>query len=170
MSDKKSLVPVERIERMVLFLRNQKVMLDFDLADVYGVSTKRLNEQVRRNIERFPADFMFQLTEQEFENLRSQIATAKLAMRRNPPYAFTEHGAVMLANVLNSQTAIDASVQVVRVFIQLREMLASHKELSRRLDELEKKYDSQFQAVFEAIRELMTPPEKEQKRIGFRKS
>ncbi|MCX6647559.1 MAG: ORF6N domain-containing protein [bacterium] len=169
MDEPESLVPVERIERMILFLRNRKVMLDFDLADLYGVTTKRLNEQVRRNIDRFPADFMFLLTEKEFEKLRSQFATAKLSMRRNPPYAFTEHGAVMLANVLNSQTAIMASVQVVRVFIHLREIAVSNREFARKLASLEKKYDTQFKVVFDALRGLMTPAEKEKRRIGFRK-
>jgi hypothetical protein len=169
MASEKSLVPVERIETAILFIRGQKVMLDSDLAEIYGVPTKRLNEQVKRNAERFPSDFMFQLTEDEFEKLRSQFATTKLTMRRNPPYAFTEHGAVMLANVLNSQTAISASVQVVRAFIRLREMLVSHKDLARRLDSLEAKYDKQFRVVFDAIRELMTPVDKEQRRIGFRK-
>ena len=169
MSKEKSLVPAERIERMILVLRDHRVMLDSDLAEIYGVSTKRLNEQVKRNIERFPEDFMFQLTKEEFDNLRSQFATSKSwGGRRYPPHAFMEHGAVMLANVLNSETAIHASIQVVRVFVRLREMLVSNKELSKRLDELEKKYDSQFKAVFDAIRELMAPPEPKQRRIGFR--
>jgi len=171
MSDKKSLVPLERIERIILIIRGQKVMLDSDLAELYGVSTRRLNEQTKRNIERFPDDFMFQLTEEEWENLRSQNATSRSwGGRRYPPYAFTEHGAVMLANVLKSDTAVNASIQVVRAFIRLREMLVSNKEMARRLDELEKKYDAQFQVVFQAIRELMEPPEKERRRIGFRKS
>jgi len=171
MSDSRSHIPIERIERMIYLIRGQRVMLDSDLAELYGVSTRRLNEQVKRNIERFPEDFMFQLTDEEYENLRSQNATSRSwGGRRYPPYAFTEHGAVMLTNVLKSDTAVSASIQVVRAFIRLREMLISNKELARRLDELEKKYDAQFKLVFDAIRELMKSPEKEQRRIGFRKS
>jgi len=164
-----SLIPVERIERAILSIRGRKVMLDSDLSEIYGVTTKRLNEQVRRNIGRFPEDFMFQLTQGEFDNLRSQFATTNLSMRRNPPYAFTEHGAVMLASVLNSPVAIEASVQVVRAFVKLRQLLASNADLARKLITLEKKYDSQFSMVFKAIRELMEPPkEVKKKKIGFR--
>jgi len=163
-------VPVERIEKSILLIRGQKVMLDADLAELYGVTTKRLNEQVKRNIDRFPKDFMFQLNDKEFKNLRSQFATSNLAKRRTPPYAFTEHGAVMLASVLNSDVAVNASIQVVRAFVRLRRLLESHESLARKLDQLEKKYDSQFKVVFEAIRQLMKPPAKDQKRIGFRKN
>jgi phage regulator Rha-like protein len=185
MSDKKSLVPIERIERMIIFIRGQKVMLDSDLAELYGVETKVLNQAVKRNIERFPEDFMFQLTGEEWEvlrchfgtsnkpaDLRSQNVTSKDGRggRRYPPYVFTEHGAVMLANVIRSDTAVNASIQVVRAFIRLREMLVSNKELARRLDELEKNYDAQFKVVFQAIRGLMQPAEKERRRIGFRSS
>jgi len=145
-------------------------MLVSDLARLYGVTTKRLNEQVRRNIDRFPQDFMFQLTREEYDALRSQIATLKTGRgqhRKYLPYAFTEHGAVMLANVLNSPTAVQASIQVVRAFVRLREMMITHTELARRLDELEKKYDKQLAVVFEAIRALMAPTKKETRRIGF---
>ncbi len=149
--------------------RGQKVMLDSDLAELYGVETGALNRAVKRNIKRFPDDFMFQLSDEEWENLRCQVGTSRSwGGRRYPPNAFTEHGAVMLANVLRSETAISASIQVVRAFIRLREMLVSHGELSKRLDALEMKYDIRFKAVFDAIRELMTPLEKEQRRIGFR--
>ena len=138
---------------------------------LYGVTTKRLNEQVKRNIDRFPGDFMFQLTKEEYESLRSQFATLKPTgrgrHRKYLPYVFTEHGAVMLANVLNSPVAIRASIQVVRAFIRLREILATHKELARKLDEMEKKYDTQFKVVFEAIRKLMTPPREARRPIGF---
>jgi hypothetical protein len=153
-------IPVERIERAILLIRGQKVMLDNDLAQLYGTSTRRLNEQVKRNRGRFPNDFMFQLTREEWNSLRSQIATSKSGRggRRVRPYAFTEHGAVMAANVLNNPKAVQASIQVVRVFIRLRELLASHKELARRLDALERKYDGQFRVVFDAIRKLMSPP------------
>jgi hypothetical protein len=147
-------------------------MLDSDLAALYGVTTKRLNQQVHRNNDRFPGDFMFQLTAQEAENLKLQTATSRLGWggRRKPHNVFTEHGAVMLASVLNSPAAIAVSIQVVRAFIQLRGLLASHRELARRLDELESKYDSQFKVVFQAIRELMEPPVAPRKQIGFHRS
>lgn len=162
--------PMERVERAIIFMRGEKVILDFDLAQLYGVSTTRLNQQVNRNLERFPADFMFQLTETEFKDLILQNATSKKGRggRRKLPYAFTEHGAIMAANILNNQRAILASVQVVRVFIQLRQMLASNAELTRKLNELEGKYDRQFKIVFDAIRQLMTPPPVQAKPIGFR--
>jgi hypothetical protein len=147
------------------------VILDADLAALYGVTTKRLNEQVRRNRERFPEDFMFRLTESELEDLKSQFATSRShGGRRYRPYVFTEHGVIMSANVLNSQRAVHASIQVVRAFIQLRQMLASNSELARKLGALEKKYDRQFKIVFDAIRELMTPPPAKPKVIGFRVS
>lgn len=167
----KPAIPAEQIERRILLIRGQKVMLDSDLADLYGVSTKRLNEQVKRNIERFPADFMLRLTSQESKVLRSQFATSSSwGGRRYNPLAFTEHGALMLASLLNSQRAVEVSVFVVRAFVKLREMLASHRDLARRLDDLEKKYDSQFRVVFDAIRELMSPPAPSRRRIGFRAS
>jgi len=145
-------------------------MLDADLAELYGVTTKRLNEQVKRNASRFPGDFMFQLTPDETRILRSQFATSRSGWggRRALPYAFTEHGAVMLASVLNSPTAVDASVQVVRAFVRLREILATHKDLARKLEDLEKKYDARFRVVFDAIRKLMAPPERPRRQIGFR--
>jgi hypothetical protein len=159
------------IERRIYLIRKQKVMLDADLADLYGVPTKRLNEQVKRNKDRFPEDFMFQLTREEVDALnRSQIATGTQKHRdpRFPPYAFTEHGTVMLANVLKSHTAISASIQVVRAFVRLREILATHKDLAQKLEALEKKYDRQFKIVFDAIRQLMAPEEPpKQQRIGF---
>ena len=143
-------------------------MLDSDLAELYGVETKRLNEQVRRNPNRFPPDFMFQLTAEEWESLRSQFATLKRGEHRKYlPYAFTEHGALMLANVLNSERAAQTSVMVVRAFVRLRQMLASNAELARKLDAMEKKYDRQFKVVFDAIRQLMSPPEPKRREIGF---
>lgn len=146
-------------------------MLDADLAVLYGVTTGRLNEQVKRNKDRFPPDFMFQLTPVELAALKSQIAISKPGRggRRKLPSAFTEHGPVMLASVLNSPVAVQASIQVVRAFLQLRGILAAHSELARKLHELERKYDAQFRVVFDAIRELMEPPARpEPKRIGFR--
>jgi hypothetical protein len=164
----KLVIPPERIERRILLLRGQKVMLDTHLADLYGVTTKRLNEQVKRNVKRFPADFMFRLTGEESKNLRSQFATSSSwGGRRYNPLVFTEHGALMLASVLNSQRAVEVSVFVVRAFVKLREMLASHQDLARRLNELEKKYDAQFRVVFDAIRQLMRPSVKPRRRIGF---
>ncbi len=168
MGKQDSLIPAERIERSIILLRGQKVMLDADLASIYGVTTKRLKEQVRRNAERFPSDFMFELTsEEKAEVVANCDHLAKLKFSPYLPFAFTEHGTLMLANVLNSSRAVQASVQIVRTFVHLREMLATNTELSRRLDALEKKYDQQFKVVFEAIRQLLTPPEKPKRPIGF---
>lgn len=162
----------ESIVLKIFMIRGQKVILDMDLAIIYGVTTKRLNQQVTRNQDRFPEDFMFQLTEEEYDFLRSQIATLEKQgrgrYRKYLPYVFTEHGALMAANVLNNPIAVKASVQVVRAFVRLRGMLASHKELAQKLDELEMKYDGQFKVVFNAIRKLMTPPKTKRRRaIGF---
>lgn len=174
MPKRDALIPAERIERAILLIRGQKVLLDADLAELYGVTTSRLNEQVKRNRQRFPEDFMFRLTAQEFKKLMSQIATSssRWGGRRKLPLVFTEHGAVMAANVLNSPTAVAASIEVVRAFVRLRQFLASHEELARKLDELEKKlgdHDERFQMVFEAIRQLMAPPAPavKKRRIGF---
>jgi hypothetical protein len=144
-------------------------MLDADLAGLYGVTTKRLNEQVRRNRSRFPEDFMFQLTSTEAASLRSQIATSNRGRggRRYAPYAFTEQGVAMLSTVLNSERAIQVNIEIMRAFVHLRQILASNTQLARKLNALEKKYDSQFRVVFEAIRELMTPPEPNKRKIGF---
>ena len=165
-----SLILAERIERAILVIRGQKVMLDRDLAQLYDVTTGRLNEQVRRNIGRFPADFMFQLSQVEFQNWKSQIAISnpgvKMGLRKRP-YAFTEQGVAMLSSVLNSKRAVQVNIQIMRAFVKLREMIASNKDLAKKLDELEKKYDLQFKVVFDAIRELMTPPEPKKKKIGF---
>lgn len=164
-----SLVPLERITESILWLRGQKVMLDADLAALYGVTTKRLNEQVKRNIERFPGDFMFRLTaEEKAEVVANCDHLARLKYSAVLPYAFTEHGALMVASVLNTPRAIDMSLYVVRTFVRLRQMLASNAELAKKLAELEHKYDVQFKVVFDAIRELMKPPETGKKRpIGF---
>jgi hypothetical protein len=166
----KELIPVEMIERKILLIRCEKVMLDADLAALYGVTTKRLNEQVKRNRERFPNDFMFQLTEEEKAEVVANCDHLKrLKFSHALPYAFTEHGAIMLASVLNSPIAVQTSVLVVRAFVKLREMLATHKDLAKKLDEMEKKYDMQFKVVFDAIRELMRPPEPKRRKIGFRR-
>jgi hypothetical protein len=162
-----SSVPSEIIEQHILILRDQKVMLDRDLAGLYGVETKVLIQAVKRNIDRFPEDFMFQLNNQEVRILRSQIVTSSWGGRRYTPYAFTEQGVAMLSSVLNSERAIKVNIAIMRAFVKLREMIASHKDLAKRLDELERKYDKQFRVVFEAIRQLMIPPESKRKKIGF---
>ena len=162
-----SVVFPERIENSIYFIRGQKVMFDNNLADLYGVETKRLNEQVKRNIMRFPDDFMFQLSRKEFENLKSHFATSSRGGRRTLPYAFTEQGVAMLSSVLNSKRAIQVNIEIMRTFVRLREMLLSDKNLSRQLDELEKKYDRQFAVVFDVIRQLMAPETKPGRRIGF---
>jgi len=177
-------VPVERIERAILFLRGHKVMLDADLAALYGIETRALLQAVRRNSERFPRDFMFQMTNQELAAWRSQVVMsnpgAKMGLRR-PPFAFTEHGALMAATVLNSPRAVEMSVYVVRAFVRMREMLTTHKELAKKLDALEKKTEAlalkhdalasntraQFREVIEALRALMSPPEPKKRPIGF---
>jgi phage regulator Rha-like protein len=153
MSDEKSVIPIEKIERSILFIRGQKVMLDADLAELYGVSTKVLNQTVKRNKERFPDDFMFQLTKHEKDEVVTNCDHLKrLRFSYALPFAFTEHGTVMLATVLNSPIAVQTSIQVVKAFIKLREILATHKDLAGKIEEIEKKYDSQFRVVFDAIR------------------
>lgn len=144
-------------------------MLDADLAELYGVTTKRLNEQVKRNSDRFPEDFMFVLTREEADILRSQFATSKTGRggRRYRPLAFTEQGVAMLSSVLRSDRAVQVNVAIMRAFVKLREILASHQDLARRLDEMEQRYDANFKTVFDAIRRLMQPPEKPRRRIGF---
>ncbi|MDP9180150.1 MAG: ORF6N domain-containing protein [Chloroflexota bacterium] len=170
MTDSRSVVPVERIERSILLIRGQKVILDSDLADLYGVETRALVQAVQRNRERFPNDFMFQLTVEDFANLKSQfvISSRGWGGRRSPPYAFTEQGVAMLSSVLRSQRAVHVNIEIMRSFVRLREMLSSNRDLARRLDELEKRYDAQFKAVFDAIRQLMAPPVASKRRLGFR--
>ncbi|MFH1282148.1 MAG: ORF6N domain-containing protein [bacterium] len=163
----KELVLREVIERGILLIRRQKVMLDKDLAQLYGVSTKRLNEQVKRNIQRFPDDFMFQLTWEEVQSLRSQFATSKRGGRRYIPYVFTEQGVAMLSSVLNSERAIQVNIAIMRVFVKLRRIIESHKELLKKIEDMERKYDGQFKIIFEVIKELMKPPEKSKRIVGF---
>ncbi len=171
MKSEANLVLAENIQSKIIMIRGEKVMLDSDLAGLYGVSTRRLNEQVRRNPARFPPDFMFQLTKEEYAVLRSQFATLEKGRGRHRKYlplAFTEQGVAMMSSVLNSERAILVNVEIMRTFVRLREILATHKDLARKLEELEKKYDEQFAVVFDAIRELMKPPEPPPKRrIGF---
>jgi len=168
------LVPQELIEHKIYLIRGHKVIVDSELAKLYGVSTKRLNEQVKRNMTRFPIDFMFQLTEKEFDmvlNLRSQIATSKSGGRRYLPYVFTEQGVAMLSSVLNSERAIQVNIAIMRAFVKLRQILSANKELAHKLIELERKiekHDGEIQAIFEAIRQLMSPePEESRRIIGF---
>ena len=186
MSDDTQIILVDQIEPLIVSMRGHKVMLDSDLATLYGVTTKRLNEQVRRNGRRFPEDFMFQLSAEEAAALRSQTATASeddslmrshfaTASKRNiryRPFAFTEHGAIMAANVLNSPRAVEVSVYVVRAFVKLRDLIATHKELARKLAELEQKvgaHDDAIRQLIDAIRQLMAPPPQPNRRkIGFR--
>ncbi len=165
-------IPIEIIESKIYLIRNQRVMLDSDIAELYGVTTKRFNEQVKRNIERFPEDFMFKLTDEEYKILRSQFATSNIIHggRRYTPYVFTEHGAIMAATILNSSKAVEMSIFVVRAFVKLREITSGNKELAQKLNELEKKYekhDKDIKAIIDAIRQLMTPPEKTKRKIGF---
>jgi hypothetical protein len=171
MRDPHLLVPIERIESSILFLRGRKVILDAELANLYGVTTKRLNEQVRRNRDRFPEDFMFQLTADEKAGVVANCDhLSRLKFSPALPYAFTEHRAIMAASVLNSPRAIEASIFVVRAFVRLREMLAAHKELARKLEELEARlgeHEEQIQAILEAIKQLMTPTDRPPKKIGF---
>jgi hypothetical protein len=163
------LMDLIRIERSIRIIRGDKVLLDEDLAELYGVEVKRLNEQVRRNLNRFPADFMFQLTKQEFKDLKSQFATSnQWGGRRTPPYAFSEQGVAMLSSVLHSTQAVQVNIEIMRTFVRLRKILASHADLAERLELLEERYDSQFRAVFDAIRQLMQPEVVEKDSIGYK--
>lgn len=152
----------------MFLIRGQKVMLSHHLAELYEVEPRALNQAVKRNIERFPEDFMFQLSREEFANLKSQFVTSSWGGMRTAPYAFTEQGVAMLSSVLHSERAIQVNIEIMRAFVRLRQMLATNAELSRKLVALEKKYDARFKAVFEAIHDLMNPPENKKKRpIGF---
>jgi ORF6N domain len=167
---KSDLILSEKIANSIYLIRGESVMLDRDLAALYGVETKVLKQAVRRNINRFPEDFMFVLNQVEFRNWRSQFVTSKADRQglRHPPMAFTEHGIVMLSSVLNSERAIDVNIEITRAFVKLRKIVASHADLSRRLNELEKTYDQRFRVVFNAIRTLISPSPVKRKQIGFR--
>ena len=167
-----SIIPVDQITNSIYILRGHRVMLSPDLADLYNVETRSLIQAVKRNIERFPDDFMFQLKSDEYEFLKSQNVISKTTGRGGPhralPYAFTEQGVAMLSSVLRSDRAVQVNIEIMRAFVRLRRMLESHKELSKQLENLEKKYDAQFKVVFDAIRKLMEPPANKKKRsIGF---
>ncbi len=172
-----TLVPAERIDRAIILLRGHKVMLDADLAQLYAVETKALNRAVKRNLDRFPVDFMFQLTPEEAKELRYHPGTSSLRSqsgtssgwggRRYLPYPFTEQGVAMLSSVLNSRRAVQVNIEIMRAFVRLRAMASSVKDIARKLDALERKYDVQFKIVFDAIRKLMAPSEGSKLRIGF---
>ena len=151
LSNERSLMPAERIERIILLIRGEKVILDRDLATLYGVSTRDLNKAVSRNLDRFPVDFMLQLTRDEFDNLKFQFGTSSWGGTRKLPRAFTEQGVAMLSSVLRSRRAVQVNIEIMRAFVRLRRLLASHKDLARKLDSLERKYDSQFKVVFDAL-------------------
>jgi len=168
MSSDDMLIPLERIQGSIFQMHGERVMLDADLATLYGVETKVLVQAVKRNIDRFPDDFMFQLSNDEFKRLRSQIVTSnKRGGRRTPPYAFTEQGVAMLSSVLRSKQAVQVNIEIMRTFVKLRAMTADHKALARRLHKLEEKYDKQFAVVFDAIREMMNPLQGKKQPIGF---
>ena len=166
-----SIIPVELIENKIYLIRKQKVMLSMHLAELYDVEPRTLVQAVKRNIKRFPEDFMFQLTKGEFDNLKSQIVTSSWGgLRRATPYAFTEQGIAMLSSVLKSERAIDVNILIMRAFVKMRQILSTHKELADKLNELENKYekhDKNIKAIIDAIRQLMAPPEKPAKKIGF---
>jgi len=170
MADETMIIPHENIARRIYIIRNLQVMLDKDLAELYGVETKRLNEQVKRNINRFPSDFMFQLNQEEFNNLKSQFATSSWGGVRKLPFAFTEHGILMLSSILNSPKAIQVNIQIMRTFIRLKKYLNSNELIQQRLEKIEKKliqHDLSFDRVFEAIDLMLTQPRKKIKDIGF---
>ena len=175
----------ENIVQLVFFVRGEKVMFDADLAKLYGVSTKALNQAFRRNKQRFPSDFAFQLSTGEYENLKSQIVTSSAGEtnlrsqivtsslhggRRRPPYAFTEQGVAMLSSVLRSSRAVEVNIAIMRTFVQLRRLMDTNRDLARKIEALENKYDEQFAVVFEAIKQLIAPPEPPRRRIGFHES
>ncbi len=165
-----SLIPIERVQQSILFMRKEKVILDSALAELYGVETRTLVQAVKRNIDRFPEDFMFQLTSEEYAFLRSQTVTLKRGRgqhRKYMPYAFTEQGVAMLSSVLRSTRAVQVNIEIMRTFVQLRKESAVNKSLSRRLNKLEQKYDQQFVVVFDALRNLIEPPVTDKQPIGF---
>ncbi len=165
MAKKKNIIPAERIASQIYLIRGQSVMLDFDLADLYGVKTKRLNEQVTRNLDRFPEDFMFRLSSEELENLRSQIATSSWGGRRTAPRAFTELGVSMLSSVLRSDRAVQINISIMRTFVKLRQMLASNEDLARKIHE----HDHHISRLYEELDKLLMPPNPPQKNpIGFK--
>lgn len=167
MDKTQALLPAGRIEHAILVLRGEKVMLDEDIAALYGVETKVLIQAMKRNLDHFPLDFMFQITQEEVEILRCQIGTSSWGGRRYLPYAFTEQGVAMLSSVLRSERAVRVNIEIMRAFVRLRRVMTTQADLVRRLDELEQRYDGQFTVVFDALRQMMEPPERGTRRIGF---
>lgn len=168
---KNSIIPDEVVMNKIYFIRDQKVMLDEDLANLYGVETRRLNEQVKRNIDRFPHDFMFQLNDEEFENLKSQNATSSWGGRRKLPYAFTEHGVLILSSVLNSKQAIQVNIQIMRIYTKIREMILAHKDVFIKVEQVEKKLlqqDDKIELLFNYLSKFIEKEEKPRVPIGFR--
>lgn len=163
----KELIPQEIIEQKIYLIRGQKVMLDRDLSKLYKVTTGNLNKAVNRNIDKFPEDFMFELTPEEFKNLIFQFGTSRWGGTRKPPKVFTEHGILMLSSVLKSSRASQVNIQIMRTFVKLRKMLATHKDLLEKIEKMEQKYDLQFRVVFEAIKKLMAPEYPPKRKIGF---
>jgi hypothetical protein len=161
------MIPIERVENKIIIMRGEKVMLDADLAELYGVTNKQLNQAVTRNIDRFPEDFAFTLTKQGMDNLKFQFGTSSWGGVRKPPRAFTEQGVAMLSGVLKSKQAVQVNILIMRAFVKMREVISSHAELARKIDSIERKYDAQFKVVFDAIRQLMAPPAAAKKRFGF---
>ncbi len=170
MPPSKSLIPVERIEKLIYLIRGHKVMIDSDLAELYGVTTGALNQALKRNIDRFPEDFAFQLSSEEFAALISQFVISKTGRggRRKLPWVFTEQGVAMLSSVLRSKRAVQVNIQIMRAFVRMRQLLSSHKELMEKVQAMEKKYDKQFKTVFQAIYQLMKEEEKPKRKIGFK--
>jgi len=171
MSKQQSLIPDEIITNKIFFFRNQKVMIDSDLAELYGVATKVLNQSVKRNIDRFPKDFMFQLTDQEFSDLKSQVVTSSWGGRRTLPYVFTEQGVAMLSSIINSETAIRVNIQIIRIFTRMRELLLTNKDILLKLEKLERtamSHDEELKLIFKYLRELLNPPDEPRKKIGFK--
>ena len=167
MAKSKGMVPVERIQNSIILIRGNKVLLDRDLAALYGVETRVLIQAVKRNIERFPSDFMYQLTDKEFINLKSQFVTSSWGGTRKNPYVFTEQGIAMLSSVLNSKRAIEVNIAIMRTFVKLREMLASNELLRRKIEAMERKYDEQFKVVFNALKAMLEPATKPKEPFGF---
>jgi hypothetical protein len=164
----KAIVPVPALNQKILFLRGQTAILSFDLAPLYGVQVKVLMQAVKRNRSRFPSDFMFQLTDAEMKNLKSQFVTSSWGgARRARPYAFTEHGVAMLSSVLRSDRAIRVNIEIMRTFVQLRRASAAHEDLRRKIEQMERRYDAKFQAIFATLRDMLELPEKPKRRIGF---
>jgi hypothetical protein len=168
MAGRGALIPTERIERTILLIRGHKVILDRDLAELYGVTTGNLNKAVTRNLDRFPGDFMLQLTAEEFENLKFHFGTSSWGGTRKRPRAFTEQGVAMLSSVLRSKQSVSVNIEIMRAFVRIRELVAGRQDLILRLDALEARYDAQFRSVFDAIRALISDEERPRKRIGFR--